>query len=93
MQGAAGHVERLDPVGERFDPNFHQAMFEVPNSGQEPGTVVQVLQPGYELLGRLVRPAMVVVAAKGAGDAATGGSNPYAANDGDQGGGSLDTRA
>ncbi|MEQ8964754.1 MAG: nucleotide exchange factor GrpE [Azospirillaceae bacterium] len=53
---------RVDPAGEAFDPNYHEAMFEVPNSGQKPGTVVQVLQPGYVLNGRLVRPARVGVA-------------------------------
>ncbi|MEJ0072148.1 MAG: nucleotide exchange factor GrpE [Pseudomonadota bacterium] len=55
-------LKRIDPMGERFDPNFHQAMFEVPNSGQEAGTVVQVLQPGYLIFDRLLRPAMVGVA-------------------------------
>ncbi|MBI3514986.1 MAG: nucleotide exchange factor GrpE [Proteobacteria bacterium] len=55
-------IKRIDPVGQRFDPNFHQAMFEVPNSGQEPGTVVQVLQPGYVIHDRLLRPALVGVA-------------------------------
>jgi molecular chaperone GrpE len=55
-------IKRIDPVGERFDPNFHQAMFEVPNSGQEAGTVVQVLQPGYVIHDRLLRPALVGVA-------------------------------
>ncbi len=55
-------IKRIDPVGQRFDPNFHQAMFEVPNSGQEPGTVVQVLQPGYIIHDRLLRPALVGVA-------------------------------
>lgn len=53
---------RIDPVGEKFDPNYHQAMFEVPNSGQMPGTVVQVMAPGFVLNGRLLRPAMVGVA-------------------------------
>ncbi|HXE17094.1 MAG TPA: nucleotide exchange factor GrpE [Stellaceae bacterium] len=55
-------IKRLDPQGERFDHNFHQAMFEVENSGQPPGTVVQVLQPGYVIHDRLLRPAMVGVA-------------------------------
>jgi molecular chaperone GrpE len=55
-------IKRIDPAGERFDPNFHQAMFEVSNSGQEPGTVVQVLQPGYLIFDRLLRPALVGVA-------------------------------
>jgi molecular chaperone GrpE len=55
-------IKRIDPMGERFDPNFHQAMFEVPSSSQEPGTVVQVLQPGYMVFDRLLRPALVGVA-------------------------------
>src|SRR5439155_5327747 len=55
-------IKRIEPMGERFDPNFHQAMFEVPNSGQEAGTVVQVLQPGYVIYDRLLRPALVGVA-------------------------------
>jgi molecular chaperone GrpE len=48
--------------GERFDHNFHQAMFEVENSGQPAGSVAQVLQPGYVMHDRLLRPAMVGVA-------------------------------
>jgi molecular chaperone GrpE len=55
-------IAKLDPFGEKFDPHYHQAMFEVEGSGQVPGTVVQVLQPGYVLNGRLLRPAMVAVA-------------------------------
>jgi molecular chaperone GrpE len=62
-------IKRLEPVGQRFDPNFHQAMFEVPNSGQEPGTVVQVLQPGYVIFDRLLRPALVGVAKAESADA------------------------
>ena len=61
-------IRRVEPGGEKFDPNFHQAMFEVPNSGQAPGTVVQVMQPGYVIGERLLRPAMVGVAAAAAGD-------------------------
>lgn len=55
-------VTRIDPVGEAFDPNFHQAMFELPGTGKPAGTVVQVIQSGYVLQGRLLRPAMVGVA-------------------------------
>jgi len=55
-------VTRIEPVGEAFDPNFHQAMFELPGTGKPAGTVVQVMQPGYVLQGRLLRPAMVGVA-------------------------------
>ncbi len=55
-------LTRIDPVGEKFDPNYHQAMYEVPDSGHVPGTVAHVMQPGYVLNGRLLRPAMVGVA-------------------------------
>jgi len=55
-------VTRIEPVGETFDPNFHQAMFELPGTGKPAGTIVQVMQPGYVLQGRLLRPAMVGVA-------------------------------
>jgi molecular chaperone GrpE len=58
-------IKKVEPLGERFDYNLHQAMFEVENTGKPPGTVVQVMQPGYVLLDRLLRPAMVGVA-KGA---------------------------
>jgi len=53
---------RIDPTGDKFDPNFHQAMFEVPGSGQKPGTVVQTVAAGWTLNARLLRPAMVGVA-------------------------------
>jgi molecular chaperone GrpE len=55
-------VRRIDPMGERFDHNLHQAMFEVENTGKPAGTVVQVLQPGYVMHDRLLRPALVGVA-------------------------------
>ena len=55
-------VRRIDPKGERFDHNFHQAIFEVDRADVPPGTVVEVLQPGYVLHDRLLRPAMVGVA-------------------------------
>jgi molecular chaperone GrpE len=92
-------LKKIDPAkGEKFDPHKHQAMMEQPAADVEPGGVIQVLQPGYELLGRLVRAAMVVVAAKAAGagpapQKTNGGSNPYAANDEGEAGGSVDTRA
>jgi molecular chaperone GrpE len=59
-------IKRVDPVGQPFDHNFHQAVMQVENSAQPPGTVVQVFQPGYTIHGRLLRPAMVTVA-KGSG--------------------------
>jgi molecular chaperone GrpE len=61
-------VRKIDPMGEKFDYNFHQAMFEVENSGQEAGTVVQVLQAGYAIEDRILRPAMVGVAKAPAAD-------------------------
>ena len=59
-------LKRIDPKGERFDHNFHQAIFEVERPGAAPGTVIEVLQPGYVLHDRLLRPAMVGVAKAGA---------------------------
>ncbi len=59
------NVEPVDPAGEPFDPELHQAMTMVPNPDVEPNTVIEVFQKGYTLNGRLVRPAMVVVS-KGA---------------------------
>ncbi len=58
-------IKKLDPAGEPFDPNFHQVMFEIENTGKAAGTVVQVLQPGYTIHGRLLREAMVGVAKGG----------------------------
>ncbi len=54
-------VEQVDPMGQPFDPEFHQAMSMVPNPDMEPNSVMAVMQKGYLLKGRLVRPAMVVV--------------------------------
>jgi len=54
-------VEVINPVGEPFDPQSHQAISAVENSEVEPNTVLEVFQKGYSLHGRLVRPAMVVV--------------------------------
>ena len=55
------NITQITPEGEKFDYNFHQAMFEVPTDEVEPGMVVQVAQPGYQLHDRLLRPAMVGV--------------------------------
>jgi molecular chaperone GrpE len=55
------HIEAVDPTGEPFDPKLHQAMTMVENGAVEPNTVVAVMQKGYTLHGRLVRPAMVMV--------------------------------
>jgi len=58
---ARHQVKVVDPQGEPFDPNFHQAVSVVPNPDVEPNTVITCFQKGYTLHGRLVRPAMVVV--------------------------------
>jgi molecular chaperone GrpE len=55
-------VRRIDPNGERFDHNLHQAIFEAERPGKPAGTIIEVLQPGYVLHDRLLRPAMVGVA-------------------------------
>ena len=58
-------VKKLAPEGEKFDPHFHQAMFEVPNPDVPEQTVVQVVQPGYSIGDRVLRPAMVGVSRGG----------------------------
>ena len=55
-------VEKIDPAGDKFDHNLHEAMFEIPTADAEPGTVVQVLETGYVLNGRLLRAARVGIA-------------------------------
>jgi molecular chaperone GrpE len=62
-------VKRIWPMGEKFDANLHQAMFEVPTFEHLPGTVVQVMQAGYLIHDRLLRPALVGVAKQPAGEA------------------------
>ena len=55
------NIEAIDPAGEPFDPQMHQAMSMIENADVEPNTVITVMQKGYTLNGRLVRPAMVMV--------------------------------
>ena len=95
-------LKRVSPGrGERFDPHQHQAMAEAPGTDVAPGGIVEVMQVGYELLGRLLRPAMVIVAARSASAdpdnpepaKPNGGANPYAEGGEDEAGGSVDTRA
>jgi len=57
-------VERIKSVGEKLDPNRHQAMMEIPTDQAEPGTIVEEMQAGYMLKDRLLRPALVGVAKK-----------------------------
>ena len=60
-------IMRINPQGEKFNHNFHQAISQVEDPAQEPGTVLQVVQAGYVMHDRLLRPAMVVVAKRGNG--------------------------
>ncbi|WP_439101810.1 nucleotide exchange factor GrpE [Congregibacter sp.] len=68
--GALGkfQIEQVDPAGEPFDPQLHQAMSMIENPDAEPNTVLSVMQKGYTLNGRLVRPAMVMVSKAPAAD-------------------------
>jgi len=59
-------VRKFDPQGEKFDPNFQQAMYEVPDASVPQGTVVQVVQAGYTIGDRVLRPALVGIAKGGA---------------------------
>jgi molecular chaperone GrpE len=59
-------VRKFDPTGEKFDPNFQQAMYEVADASVPAGTVVQVVQAGYMIGDRILRPALVAVAKGGA---------------------------
>lgn len=62
---ARNGLKRISPApGEKFDPHLHQAMTEQTSAEVAPGAVIEVMQDGYELYGRIVRPAMVVVAAR-----------------------------
>src|ERR1700744_5176533 len=70
-------VKKFDPSGEKFDPNFQQAMYEVPDASVPSGTVVQVVQSGYMIGERILRPALVGVSKGGAKPA------PAAANGND----------
>ena len=57
-------VKTINPEGEKFDPNFHEAMFEIPTDENEPGTILQVIEQGYILENRLLRAAKVGVSTK-----------------------------
>ena len=57
-------VKTINPEGEKFDPNFHEAMFEAPSEDHEPGVIIQVIENGYILENRLLRAAKVGVSSK-----------------------------
>src|SRR3954471_1497562 len=74
-------VRKIEPQGQKFDPNIHQAMFELPDPSVPAGTVVQVMQPGYTIGERVLRPALVGVA-KGGPKAAAANEAPANDNSG-----------
>ncbi len=69
-------VKKFSPLGEKFDPNVHQAMYEVPVSDQPPGQVAQVIQAGYMIGDRVLRPAMVAISKAEPKSKATANDNP-----------------
>jgi molecular chaperone GrpE len=58
-------IKKIEPQGEKFDPNLHQAMYEVPDASVPAGSVAQVVQPGYVIGDRVLRPALVGVSKGG----------------------------
>ena len=56
------HIQKIEPLDEPFDPNYHEVMFEAPVPGKAPGVVIQVVEPGYVLHDRLLRAAKVGIA-------------------------------
>ena len=71
-------VKRIEPLGQKFDPNRHQAMYEVEDASVLSGTIVQVVQAGYLLGDRVLRPALVAIAKGGPKPAPGGGAEPPA---------------
>ncbi len=69
-------IKRIEALGQKFDSNLHQAMFEVPGTGQPAGTVVQVLEAGYTINERLLRPALVGIAKAEAAASSGNGAAP-----------------
>jgi molecular chaperone GrpE len=74
-------VRQFTPQGEKFDPNLHQAMFEIPDATVPAGNVVQVVQPGYLIGDRVLRPALVAVSKGGPKAAPNAPSNGNAAKE------------
>lgn len=66
-------IKKNEPLNERFDPNFHEVMFETPIPDKTAGTIIQVIDPGYTLNGRILRPARVGIAKN---DATAGQAQP-----------------
>ncbi len=91
-------VKKINPMkGDKFDPHLHQAVMEQPSTDVEGGGVIMVMQAGYELFGRVIRPAMVAVAAKTAGAAQSSSGAAPSKNgydhDSENSGENIDTQA
>jgi molecular chaperone GrpE len=71
-------IKKFEPLGEKFDPNLHQAMLEMPDASRPAGTVAQVIQPGYMIGERVLRPALVAVSQGGPKAAAAAPANDNA---------------
>ncbi len=70
-------VKKFTPLGEKFDPNLHQAMYELTDSSAAPGTVAQVIQSGYMIGERILRPALVAIAKKSTSASANDNSDSF----------------
>ena len=83
----------VDPQGQKFNPELHQAMSMQQAPDHEPNTVLTVVQKGYQLNERLIRPALVIVSSGGGRRQDSGPANEYGAGDQDRSGGSVDDQA
>jgi len=63
-------ISKIEPLNQKFDPNLHEVIFEIPSADKEPGIILQVVEPGYMIHERLLRPARVGVAKNDGGSAA-----------------------
>lgn len=78
-------IEKLEPLDQPFDPNFHEVMFETPMGDKPHGTIIQIIEPGYVLNGRILKPARVGVSRNDSGEALPSDDAPP--------GGTIDTQA
>src|SRR5262249_11979011 len=86
-------VKKFEPLDEKFDPNLHQAMFELPDASRPAGTVARVIQPGYMIGERILRPALVAVAKGGPKGSMESPANDNAGASQDPRGSHCDTNA
>jgi molecular chaperone GrpE len=82
-------IRKIDALGKRFDPSLHEAVMEADDGSQPPGTVVRVVEDGYTIHDRLLRPARVVVARSGSNATSTSEPEPAEADSGSHSGEDL----